>query len=342
MVHGDCSSRGCYAMTDEQIGEIYSLGREAFFGGQRAFQVQAYPFRMTPVNLAKHRNNPNMPFWRMIKEGYDHFEVTHLEPKVDFCEHRYVFDAQAPAGSTKALAFNPSAACPAYEVQPDIAEAVRAKQAQDDAKIAELISRGTPTARLNTGIDGGMNAVFASKVQNGQTGLSEPESFSLASYLQLPTAEPTPVINLPPSVNPPRAPEAQPSLVASQNATAPRVASATERGAISGGFFNSLGKKPAPTPGETAPVTTASTTASKPATAATAQAALKPPANVPGARPPGVRELKPSMQADANKPAPALAQANAAAAPANSGQAIAGAQPVVPANSFDSRWSSFR
>ncbi len=28
MVHGDCSSRGCYAMTDEQIAEIYSLGRE--------------------------------------------------------------------------------------------------------------------------------------------------------------------------------------------------------------------------------------------------------------------------------------------------------------------------
>src|SRR5262249_8771566 len=33
MVHGDCSSRGCYAMTDEQISEIYSLGRESFFGG---------------------------------------------------------------------------------------------------------------------------------------------------------------------------------------------------------------------------------------------------------------------------------------------------------------------
>ena len=25
MVHGDCSSRGCYAMTDEQISEIYAL-----------------------------------------------------------------------------------------------------------------------------------------------------------------------------------------------------------------------------------------------------------------------------------------------------------------------------
>ena len=43
MIHGDCSSRGCYAMTDEQIAEIYSLARESFFGGQKSFQIQAYP-----------------------------------------------------------------------------------------------------------------------------------------------------------------------------------------------------------------------------------------------------------------------------------------------------------
>ena len=60
MIHGDCSSRGCYAMTDEQIGEIYSLAREAFLGGQQSFQIQAYPFHMTPANLARHRTNPNM------------------------------------------------------------------------------------------------------------------------------------------------------------------------------------------------------------------------------------------------------------------------------------------
>ena len=79
MIHGDCSSRGCYAMTDEQIGEIYSLAREAFLGGQKEFQIQAYPFRLTPANLARHRTNPNMPFWTMLKEGNDHFEVTRSE-----------------------------------------------------------------------------------------------------------------------------------------------------------------------------------------------------------------------------------------------------------------------
>src|SRR5437763_242633 len=57
MVHGDCSSAGCYAMTDEQIGEIYALARESFFGGQRSFQVQAYPFRMNPAFQAKYRTS---------------------------------------------------------------------------------------------------------------------------------------------------------------------------------------------------------------------------------------------------------------------------------------------
>ena len=75
MVHGDCSSRGCYSMTDEQISEIYALGRDSFFGGQKSFQVQAYPFRMTAQNMAKHRNSPHLAFWKMLKKGNDHFEV---------------------------------------------------------------------------------------------------------------------------------------------------------------------------------------------------------------------------------------------------------------------------
>ena len=128
MIHGDCSSRGCYAMTDEQIAEIYAFARESFFGGQRSFQIQAYPFRMTPVNMAKHRGNPNMAFWKMLKEGYDHFEVTRQEPKVDVCEKRYVFNAE-PQGAGK---FSPRTQCPVYEVPPEIASAVSEKKKKDE------------------------------------------------------------------------------------------------------------------------------------------------------------------------------------------------------------------
>lgn len=92
MVHGACSSAGCYSMTDESVLEIYAFAREAFRGGQEAFQVQAFPFRMTAENMARHRNNPNYDFWRMLKVGYDHFELTRMPPKVDVCERNYVFN----------------------------------------------------------------------------------------------------------------------------------------------------------------------------------------------------------------------------------------------------------
>ena len=103
MIHGDCASSGCYAMTDEQIGEIYSLARELFVGGQPSFQIQAYPFRLTPANLARHRTNPHMAFWKMLKIGNDHFEATHLEPKVEVCNRSYVFDAQHSPNSSMHL-----------------------------------------------------------------------------------------------------------------------------------------------------------------------------------------------------------------------------------------------
>src|ERR1700751_1507492 len=160
MVHGDCSSAGCYAMTDEQIGEIYALGRESFFGGQQAFQVQAYPFRMTPLNMAKHRNSPHLAFWRMIKQGYDHFEVTHLEPQVDVCERRYIFDAESTDR------FSPAERCPAYKLREDIAVAAREKQRRDDIETVELINPATSPVPGATGADGGRNPTFLAAVRS--------------------------------------------------------------------------------------------------------------------------------------------------------------------------------
>src|ERR1700726_559172 len=132
MIHGDCSSSGCYAMTDEQIGEIYSLARNSFLGGQPSFQIQAYPFRMTPANLAHHRTNPHMAFWKMLKIGNDHFEATHLEPKVDVCDKRYVFDVQQPPKGSKSLAFDPTGKCPVFVVNQQIARVALGKQHADD------------------------------------------------------------------------------------------------------------------------------------------------------------------------------------------------------------------
>ncbi len=205
MVHGDCSSAGCYAMTDEQIQEIYALGRDSFLGGQKSFQVQAYPFRMTALNMARHRNNPNMPFWRMIKEGSDHFEVTRAEPHVDVCEKRYVFDARAP-GNGSPPAFNSREKCPAYEIPAAIASAVKAKEASDDQAFAEYVSRGTSTVAVRTGSDGGMHPVFLAKLQGRPV-------FELSSLNSSNPDVKAPSGALPANVNPPRAAQPEMSLM---------------------------------------------------------------------------------------------------------------------------------
>jgi murein L,D-transpeptidase YafK len=185
MIHGDCSSAGCYAMTDEQIAEIYALARESFFGGQKSFQLEAFPFRMTPLNMARHRNSPHTTFWKMLKQGYDHFEVTHREPKVDVCERRYVFDAESMAQ------FQPAERCPVYNVPEDIAAAVQDKERRDDILTADLISRGMPTVPVPTGIDGGMNPIFltAVKSQGGPGATIRTVAGTIPAYVN-PPAEP--------------------------------------------------------------------------------------------------------------------------------------------------------
>ena len=184
----------------------------------------------------------------MIKEGYDHFEVTRQEPKVDFCEKKYVFDAVKPPDAKRDPVFEASAKCPAYVVPDEVAEAVREKQEADNAEFEKLVARGTPVARINTGIDGGMNRVFAAKLPGGNTGLSDG-----GSGLALLTLDKAPG-TIPQHVNPPHGPVTSPDepLVASMAPSEPvtRVASATPaaqttqpQSGQSEGFFSSFARK---------------------------------------------------------------------------------------------------
>ncbi len=115
MVHGDCRSAGCYAMTDVMIEEIYAIAREAFRGGQKQFQVQAMPFRMTDENMQKYALTQSRgrwyKFWKDLKKGYDAFEMTTIPPKIDICERRYLVNA---AFSSKRR-FRASEICPPHK-----------------------------------------------------------------------------------------------------------------------------------------------------------------------------------------------------------------------------------
>lgn len=92
MVHGNCVSVGCFAMTDRGIEEIYALADAAVRGGQPFFRVHIFPFRMTDDNLEKHGQSPWIGFWRNLKEGYDFFETRGTVPDVQGQDGKYIFE----------------------------------------------------------------------------------------------------------------------------------------------------------------------------------------------------------------------------------------------------------
>jgi murein L,D-transpeptidase YafK len=370
MVHGDCSSRGCYAMTDEQIQEIYALGRESFFGGQRAFQMQAFPFRMTALNMAKHRNNPNFAFWKMIKDGYDHFEATHQEPKVAVCEKRYVFDAAQPENVSRPLTFDARGKCPVYQLDKTIADAVLDKRRHEQFQMAEYIARGVAVVPPRSGVDGGMNPVFEAKLAAHNEFDNNGRVYSIAGNSVAPGA-------LPRTPNPPAAKiiaapkpaqESEPVVLASvpvpQPAPLPKegVAPAPRQTTIAGllgNLFKGSTAQATPSATESEPVALRGTNtelAAKPKRAAPVRTASAPVMLHPklqqaaSAKPKAVANNGPApaqtvQQADQPEkprtPAPEMRTA-AAAPPASSNGLLSGAQPVVPAGSFESRWTALR
>lgn len=149
MVHGACSSQGCFAMTDEAISEMYALAREAFASGQRSFQFQSYPFRMTAENLAKHRADAHFAFWKNLKEGSDILEVTGQEPTWTVAGGRYAFNTD-----------------------PTFAADISAKVSRDERDVAALIAKGTPTVRL-VYQDGGGHPSLKKLALAASTGVSD-------------------------------------------------------------------------------------------------------------------------------------------------------------------------
>ena len=386
MVHGDCSSRGCYAMTDEQIQEIYALARESFFGGQSAFQLEAFPFRMTAMNMARHRNNPNFAFWKMLKEGYDHFEATRQEPKVAVCEKRYVFDAVPPDNASRPLSFNSRGKCPVYQLDKNIAEAVLEKRRSEQFQMAEYIARNVSTVPARHGLDGGMNPVFATKLASHTEFDNSGRTYLVAGNSVAPGALPrTPN---PPATNP-DTPEqqtavSQPVVMASvpmpqpapqaKIGEAPPEQSTTIAGLL-GNLFGGSNADAAPAEPATASepvglrgskiemaakpkrgtvVRTASARTPTPKPRGVTPAVLKTVAEVvpePVAKPRVKQaEKKPEKQVEkrvakiepARAPERDMRTAFSAAPPASNNGLLSGAQPVVPAGSFDSRFSGLR
>lgn len=92
MIHGDCVSIGCYAMTNKGIEEIYTLAYKAVENGQDFFRIHSFPFRMTANKMAEYANHKWFGFWQNLKTGYDWFEEKGSPPNVEVSGGQYVFN----------------------------------------------------------------------------------------------------------------------------------------------------------------------------------------------------------------------------------------------------------
>jgi murein L,D-transpeptidase YafK len=105
MVHGGCSSVGCYAITDRNVDEVYAVVEAALKGGQKAVDVSVFPFELTATALAGMAQSPWISFWRNLKQGYDMFEANRIPPRVGACRGEYRFgDEFSNAGDASCVA----------------------------------------------------------------------------------------------------------------------------------------------------------------------------------------------------------------------------------------------
>jgi hypothetical protein len=262
-----------------------------------------------------------------------------MEPKVDVCDRHYVFDAQAPANATKPLAFSPSGRCPAYEVADEVAGPALEKQRNDEYQIAQLTRLNSPVAPIVMGTDGGMNRVFVAKLQETQP------VYDNDGHIHAPPVHP----GMPaPTISGPR-----------EDPQAGMKTASVQKSNLFGGLFDRT------TTQSTSQVASANTSSSEgffarlfkpkseaapqPAAQGTTLAGIK-----PAAEPRKVATAKLEPKSEPQKTETQKAETPAAAAPRPTTQApqvasavpsaglIKGAQPLVPAGSFDSRWAGLQ
>ncbi len=94
LIHGKCSSIGCFSLTDPVVEEVYEIIAAALDAGQPRVTVHVYPFHLTRANLAKHAGDEWIDFWTRLKRGHDLFERDGLPPRTFVCQGEYAFQSR--------------------------------------------------------------------------------------------------------------------------------------------------------------------------------------------------------------------------------------------------------
>jgi len=137
LVHGGCTSTGCFAMTNGVMEEIFALSEAALARGQDRIQVHVFPFRMTLKNLAAHADSPWSSFWSGLKGAYDLFEQTRIPPRVSVCNKQYAVGKDAGDDESDCVA-NVSEVSVATARLRSVRNAARARRAQAARRTAQI------------------------------------------------------------------------------------------------------------------------------------------------------------------------------------------------------------
>jgi len=109
MIHGNCVSIGCVAITNDPASAVYLAAVEAWRSGRRRIPVHIFPTRLDARGMAwlrLHHDNKLVSFWDNLRPGFEHFERHRTLPRIRVDRKgRYrisappAVQAQAPAGA---------------------------------------------------------------------------------------------------------------------------------------------------------------------------------------------------------------------------------------------------
>jgi len=89
LIHGGCSSRGCFAIKNGPMGELFSLVTLSARGGETEIPIHIFPFRFERVKWVAHKEKKWDEFWRDLQPVYDYFNKYRVLPAITVCAKGY-------------------------------------------------------------------------------------------------------------------------------------------------------------------------------------------------------------------------------------------------------------
>ena len=155
MVHGVCSSAGCFSMTDEQVADIYAIARDAF--ARRPARNPAAVLSV-PHDAGEPGQIPARSQHRVLERAEERLRP--FRGHQDRAVGRRLRQALRVRRDGRRARFRRPRPVRLFRRDDEVEALVAEKEAKDDAKVAELAASGVKAIRT-VYADGGQNPVFA-------------------------------------------------------------------------------------------------------------------------------------------------------------------------------------